>query len=333
MGGPRILDNVGAVIIGRNEGDRLIQCLSSLSTSINEIVYVDSGSTDDSVTRAKLMGVHTVTLDMEIPFTAARARNAGAEYLLKHFSKLRYIQFVDGDCEMSIGWHEAAYFFLEAAPNYAIACGRRRERFPEQSVFNALCDIEWNTSIGDALSCGGDALIRAESYSAISGYNEALIAGEEPEMCYRLRNLGLKIMRLDKEMTSHDAAIFRIGQWWKRAKRAGYAFANNCYLHGRDGPEHFKCREVGSIVIWSLLFPISVLILGIFKPILLSSLFVYFIQIGRVVFQAKRRGVKSRLALYYGLSTIVAKWPQLVGVITFLLNNVKGRRGRLIEYK
>lgn len=69
---------VAAVAIGRNEGARLVACLESMVGRVDPIIYVDSGSTDNSVAEARARGAEVVELDMSIPFTAARARNAGA---------------------------------------------------------------------------------------------------------------------------------------------------------------------------------------------------------------------------------------------------------------
>ncbi len=325
-------EKVAAVVIGRNEGDRLIRCLSSLSHSIEHIVYVDSGSTDGSVESAEKLGVSVVTLDMMQPFTAARARNAGAEKICQLFPDTEYIQFVDGDCEVDLTWVDKAYTFLNKHAAYAVVCGRRRERFPEESIFNLLCDIEWDSPVGDALSCGGDALIRIDAFRSVSGFNDALIAGEEPEMCYRMRQNNWKIKRIDAEMTLHDAAMTQLGQWWKRAKRAGYAFANNFQLHGRDS-EHFKRREMMSIIWWALVFPILVVILSLYDAVFSSLFLLYIVQIFKIVLSANYKGLTIRQALYYGVSTVCAKWPQLMGILSFWGNHIKGRKGRLIEYK
>ena len=64
---------IGVVAIGRNEGMRLRRCLESVVRRAAVVVYVDSGSQDDSVAFAKSLGVATVVLDLAIPFTAARA--------------------------------------------------------------------------------------------------------------------------------------------------------------------------------------------------------------------------------------------------------------------
>ncbi|MEZ5914678.1 MAG: glycosyltransferase family A protein [Parvularculaceae bacterium] len=155
---------VGYVAIGRNEGERLRACLSSLRRDPSAIiVYVDSGSTDSSLEAAREFGAQSVELDTNIPFTAARARNAGASRLLE-LAAPDFIQFVDGDCTLDADWMRRATGLLDARKDVAVVCGRRRERFPDASVYNRLCDIEWASPIGDALSCGGDALMRAAAF-------------------------------------------------------------------------------------------------------------------------------------------------------------------------
>ena len=156
------------------------------------IVYVDSGSTDGSVELARSLGVDVVKLDLSTSFTAARARNVGLAHLLEADAPIKFVQFVDGDCEVVEGWIERAKRELDAQPNVAVVCGRRRERFPDISIYNRLCDMEWDTPIGETKACGGDAMMRVESFQQVDGFNPLLIAGEEPELCVRLRQKGGK---------------------------------------------------------------------------------------------------------------------------------------------
>ncbi|RYI23340.1 MAG: glycosyltransferase, partial [Acetobacteraceae bacterium] len=215
---------VGAVIIGRNEGARLIACLASFPIWVRPLVYVDSGSTDGSAEAARAAGADVVALDMALPFTAARARNEGFARL-RELGTPELVQFVDGDCKVQQGWVEAAVEFLDARPKVGVVCGRRREIRPELSVFNRLCDGEWDTPVGEAKACGGDALMRVKAVAEVGGYDAGLIAGEEPELCVRLRRAGWTVWRIDREMTLHDAAMTRMSQWWKRTRRGGHAFA------------------------------------------------------------------------------------------------------------
>ena len=199
---------IAAVAIGRNEGERLRRCLASMQGRVGRIVYVDSGSTDGSLDAAAAAGAQVVSLDLALPFTAARARNEGFA-LLGHEAPA-YVQFVDGDCELQPGWLETASAFLDNHPDVAAVCGRRRERHPGQSLYNRLIDCEWDTPVGETRACGGDVLMRRDAFRAVGGFDPALIAGEEPELCVRLRAAGWRIWRLDAEMTLHDAAITRL---------------------------------------------------------------------------------------------------------------------------
>lgn len=323
---------LGAVVIGRNEGERLASAIRSLLAKLDMIVYVDSGSTDNSLVSATQLGVLTVQLDMSIPFTAARARNAGAFYLLERYPNIEYIHFIDGDCEIQPCWIIKAFDFLDSYPEYAVVCGRRRERFPELSVYNLLCDIEWNTPVGDALACGGDALIRVKAYQQVNGYLDDLIAGEEPEMCFRMRKLGWKIRRLDAEMTMHDAAMTKFSQWWKRSVRAGYAYASSYYLHGKS-KEHFKAREVSSIFVWGILLPFQCIALSFFYSSFLITFMLYSFQIIRLTLQYKRELDSSKIAFYYAMSNTIGKFPQAQGILKFVFNTIKNKHGTLIEYK
>ena len=166
------MSDLGVVAIGRNEGERLRRCLLSLARVGQGVasVYVDSGSTDGSVELARSMGVEVVELDMTRPFSAARARNAGFERLEEIAPAVEYVMFLDGDCEVADGWLDRAQAELEARPKAAVVCGRRRELFPEHSVYNRLADLEWDTPIGEAIACGGDSVIRAEAFEAVGGY-------------------------------------------------------------------------------------------------------------------------------------------------------------------
>ena len=327
------LQRVGLVAIGRNEGERLRQCLDSVVGKVERIVYVDSGSTDGSVELARSLGVDVVELDLSIPFTAARARNSGVAHLLQASPQTEFIQFVDGDCEIAPGWLDYALAQLEANPNVAIVCGRRRERFPEQSLYNRLCDIEWDTPIGEAKACGGDSMMRVAAFQQAGGFNSTLIAGEEPELCVRIRQNGWKILRLDAEMTRHDAQMRRFGQWWKRMLRGGHAFAEGAWLHGQT-PERHWVKESRSIWIWGLLVPLLALGMAWFtKGLSLLLLGGYPLMAYRISRYMQQQGLPAKDAWLYGLFCMLAKFPQLQGQLQFHLNRLLGRRNVLVEYK
>ena len=82
---------IGVVVIGRNEGERLKRCLASLLGKADKVIYVDSGSTDGSVQLAQGLGIEVVALDMTRPFTAARARNEGFQCLQRQLPQVTYV--------------------------------------------------------------------------------------------------------------------------------------------------------------------------------------------------------------------------------------------------
>jgi GT2 family glycosyltransferase len=289
------------------------------------IVYVDSGSTDGSVEAAKAAGAHVLELDMARPFTAARARNEGLALLGQIDPDGTEVQFVDGDCELREGWLEAAQSALNAADDIAVVCGRRRERFPEKTLWNRLIDAEWDTPVGEATSCGGDALMRRAALADVGGYRNDLIAGEEPEMCFRMRAKGWRILRIDAEMTWHDAAMTRFGQWWKRNRRAGHAFAENATLHGKS-PERFRVAQTRSVLIWGALLPAIALLGAIFiSPWALFLLLAWPLQALRMA----ARG----MALDRAWFITIGKLAEAQGALGFFWGRLTNRRSAIIEYK
>lgn len=322
--------SIGLVAIGRNEGDRLRKCLMSVIGEAEKIVYVDSGSTDDSVTMARALGVAVVELDMAVPFTAARARNEGFRYLREIAPELHYVQFVDGDCEVMHNWLKKAARFLDQHTDVVVVCGRRRERFPDRSIFNMLCDIEWDTPVGEAKSCGGDALMRVDAFEHAGQYRDSLIAGEEPELCLRLRASGWKIWRLGEEMTLHDAAISRWGQWWERTRRSGYAYAEGAHLHGAPPVKHWV-KESRRIWVWGLWVPVATIILTLWLGMwAMAMLLVYPLQTVRLALHGTR---SLRENWWRALFLVLGKFPEAIGQLNFVYNRLAGKTARLIEYK
>ena len=207
----------GVVVIGRNEGQRLITCLRSVSAAA-AVVYVDSNSTDGSVQAARELGADVVELDLSIPFTAARARNAGFARLLTILPDLHLRSVRGRRLRACPGWLEAAAAFLDRQADAAAVCGRLRERYPDRSVYNWLCDREWDRPTGEVRAFAGNVMIRAEALKGVGGYREDVIAAEEDELCVRLRQANWRIWRLADEMALHDAAMLHFGQWWRRTQ-------------------------------------------------------------------------------------------------------------------
>lgn len=329
------MSQIGVVAIGRNEGERLRRCLRSVADRGLVLVYVDSGSRDGSVEMARGMGVEVVDLDLSRPFSAARARNEGLERLLGVAPEVQYVQFVDGDCEIVEGWIDRARRELDDHPDLAAVCGRLRERHPERSVYNRLADLEWDTPTGEAKACGGVAVMRVAALRQVGGFDPDLIAGEEPELCVRLRRSGWRIFRIDAEMALHDMAMTRFRQWWKRSARAGHAFAEGAALHG-GAPERHYVRETRSIVVWGLVAPVACLALawptrGASLVLLLAG---YVLLFGRVYRSCRRkRGSAPADARAFAFFVVVGKIPGAIGVLRYWLGRASGKRSRVVDFR
>lgn len=330
----------GVVVIGRNEGERLKRCLRSLPQGY-PAVYVDSGSTDGSVNFAHSVGVSVLALDMTVPFTAARARNAGWKYLTEAGHNLEFIQFIDGDCEIFPGWFIQAVSALRSGEKMAAVFGRLRERFPDRSIYNRMCDAEWNVPVGVVDHCGGNAMFRCSTLALTGGFNEELIAGEEPDLCLRMQQNGYFVQRISADMGLHDAAIFTFGSWWKRTKRGGYAYAEHVYRH-RSLSFPIWRRQVASMIFWTAGLPtflVAVLLLVLQQPLdaLWSACIIWFVlyglQVSRIAFRNSQSGALKSHAILSAAFLMIGKIPQMIGAITFLANRMQRKPQRLIEHR
>ena len=321
---------IGAVAIGRNEGDRLKACLESIRKAGIAAVYVDSGSSDDSLAVAQRHDVAVVVLDMSTPFTAARARNAGFQVLLEHHPDLEYVQFVDGDCELVDGWIEAAVAYLDEHGQAGLVCGRRRERHRERSVYNLLADIEWDRPAGETEAFGGDAVVRVDAFRQVGGFDDRVICSEDDELSARLRKADWSIRRIDRDMSIHDADMTRFSQWWRRSVRSGHGFAEINRMH----PEHFAGMP-WRIVRWSILVPLAALVAaGMLNVwIGLAVLGLYGISFLKILMTKISEGMKWSEAAIYAASLVLVKFPNLIGMATYYKRLWRDEPAQIIEYK
>ncbi len=307
--------NVGIVIIGRNEAARLQQCIKALPPFPK--VYVDSGSTDSSCQIAEEAGIEVLELSPSRPFSAARGRNAGWRYLSKMHPEVKAVQFVDGDTILDRGWISEAWQFLESHSEVAAVYGNLEEKEPDRSLYNRLCALEWKGVYGEVDSLLGMALIRLETLQLIGGYRVQLAAGEDPELALRLRATGYTIYKINRLMGIHDANQHYFSQWWKRSQRYGYAVGESYALH-RYHPLSRSGAELRSIILWALWPLVTVFStpwIGIYA---LIPFFIWLFQLFKI-FRFRQKIFHDTMydASLYALFCMIAKFPQLAGVITF----------------
>lgn len=311
-------DRVGVVVIGRNEGQRLVRALDSVCDGRRPVVYADSGSTDGSSARAAARGAVVVELDPSQPYTAARGRNAGFDRLRADHPEVELVQFVDGDCEVEPGWIATAASALERDPRLAAVCGYLRERSAERSFFGRICEVEWHLGpVGPTTSFGGNVMIRASALEEVGGWDPRVIAAEDDELALRLGRAGYELLRLDAESMVHDADMHHLGQWWRRATRAGYAYAQVSSLHGA-APERKFVREKRRALVWGLAVPVAAALLAPFTLGLSVLPLARYPVVGlRVAWSTRKRGFPVGHAVAWGVSCALSPFPEAIGAARY----------------
>lgn len=311
------LPTIGVVIIGLNVEKSLADCIKSIQAAnypreLLEILYVDGGSMDNSPQIAKTFdGVNVLKLNDRHP-TPGRGRNRGWQSL-----DTPLIQFMDADTILDPLWLEKA--LPELKDNTAAVCGNRREKFPDKNLFHVLTDMEWHYEVGPCRYFGGEVLIKREVLEKTGGFDENLVAGEDPELSYRIRQEGWQILRIDVTMATHDINMTRLRQYLKRAYRSGYAYAEIA-LRFMQNQEKLWLRELTRIVAKTLL-PVGFVVLGVLtgKTLLgfLLGLLVFvkpFFGLGRL--KRSYRQTWNMCILYAGHSALVV-YPQFCGSMRY----------------
>lgn len=321
-----ITEWVGIVIIGRNEGERLRLCFKSMAHLDCCKVYVDSGSTDESVVIANNNGIDVIELDRTEAFSAARARNEGFKKLLQLNPKIKFVHFIDGDCEIDINWLPEALKSFKLNSKAAVLCGRLREKFRNASVYTRLCDIDWYRPSGKVKSCGGIATYRKEAFEESKGFNSVLIAGEEPELCSRIRAIGYEILCLDVEMGTHDSGMMFFSQWWTRCVKVGFGYMSGLNWGGWK-------KQYKSSLFWGLLFPLFILItLPVTNCLSVMLLFFYPVQVYKVFRNIKGDSLSKYDRFIYAFYCILSKFPESQGLVMFYIKKIMAKSA-IIQYK
>ncbi len=326
------------VVIGRNEGERLARCLASAISmrpwpGPMEMVYVDSGSSDGSPEAATAAGVRVIRLNSNHP-TAALGRNAG----WRAAGNADFILFLDGDTLLDPDFPGAALAAMQANPDVAAVWGHRREINPAQSIYTRVFDLDWIYPPGNSAFCGGDVLMRRDVLESAGGYDEELIAGEEPELCRRMCAGGWRILHIDHAMTGHDLGMTSFRQYWMRSKRTGYALAKVSarFRHTQEPLWREESRNNLVRGFFWLLSPLASL------PIAaaLRSTWPIGLWLAGLALAAARSAWRARwktrslwtLALY-GVHSHLQQIPILLGQLRYWLDRYRGLRRGLIEYR
>ena len=326
------------MVIGRNEGLRLARCLESIrlirgfdGESI-QIIYVDSASKDGSPELASTYGAEVIIVHAERP-TAALGRNAGW-----CVAKSEFVLFLDGDTVLHPDFVKAASEPMLQDASIVAVWGHRREIHPEVSIYNRILDLDWVYAPGIAEFCGGDVLMRRRALEQVGGYDNELIAGEEPEMCRRMRARGYRILHIDHPMTGHDLQMTRLSQYWKRATRAGHAFAEiSRRFRDSDDPawETDRKRNLLRGIFWAASLAIALIVSALrftLLPLALWSALLIALSL-RSAWKSRWKSHDVVTLLLYGVHSHLQQIPICIGQLRYALDQRRGNRRALIEYK
>ena len=326
---------LAVVVIGRNEGERLTRCLRSIVEMKHpfaaiEVIYVDSASSDDSVNRARNSGARVILLPPG-PTTAARGRNAGWRS-----TDAELVLFLDGDTVLDQNFVTKAMAAL-TEPQVAVVWGHRRELAPRASLYNRVLDLDWIYPPGLAEFCGGDVLVRRKVLLDVGGFDERLIAGEEPELCRRIRARGHGILHIDFPMTGHDLQITHWSQYWKRATRAGHAYAevSERFRNSKDpfwASDRKRNLMRGSFWLISLAVVLAGSVFFGVLPVALWLVLLLLVSV-RSAWKARWKRATPGVLLLYGFHSHVQQVPIFVGQLQYELSKRQNRKPKLIEYK
>lgn len=319
--------SLAIILIGRNEGARLVRSLASVKGAEARLIYVDSGSTDDSVAQAKMAGATVVELSADRPFTAARGRNAGFAALGDDLPD--YVQFFDGDCVVEPDWIATGMAELDDDPDLGVVAGWRSEINRDQSVYNAMFDFEWHRPAGEILACSGDMMVRAAAFAETGGFDETVIAAEDDEFSIRIRAKGWKMRRMPVKMSRHDADMTEFSAWWQRCIRSGHGFAQVGAMHrGYFAPERKR------VLFYSAFLPLLALFCLVAFPVgLLAIPSLYGLSYIRSVRGLVGAGLPPSEAMHHSVFLLISKFPNLIGMGIFYWRRLNSHKMNIIEYK
>jgi cellulose synthase/poly-beta-1,6-N-acetylglucosamine synthase-like glycosyltransferase len=247
------------------------------------------------------------------------------------------VLFLDGDMTLAPDFVKDSIGEFRN-PAIGVVFGDCRESEPQDSIYNRILDLDWIVPVGLVEYCGGAALIRRELLERIGGYNEHLIAAEDTELCSRIRATGSTILHVDRPMVRHDLAITRFSQYWRRAVRSGYAYAEVAeQISPSDAPVWYRNarrnRIQGAAMIALIaLGPILSIKLGSVMPVMIVIAFIAALALRTAIrTQWKKSPLSTRLL--HGLHSHLVQIPLLFGQLKYQWDRSRGRSSELIEYK
>lgn len=273
---------ISFIIIGKNEGDKLIKCFQSVksftrqSTLESEIIYVDSQSTDGSFENA-LQDPEIKSFKLNGKCSPSIARNYGAK-----MAKGDFFCFIDGDMELIP--NKLEFFFTDDGKLlHPIMTANRIDMFYD-SEGNYIGNNEKekiNLTDKFEITSGGLMLINKSLWNSVSGMDEFLKFFEDNDLVYRIYvKHKIKVLKSKVILVKHHTTRYTDKDRYK-----SFIFSDSFLYKGKLYRKYFFNPKIffrllrSDLTIVSLVF--SILLMFFFKNAFFISIyfFVSFIKL------------------------------------------------------
>src|SRR5690606_22151915 len=113
-----------------------------------------------------------------------------------------------------------------------------------------------------------------------------------------------------------------LSQWWRRATRCGYGYAQVGRLHGAPPTSKFL-TERRRVVTWGVVVPLAAAALA--PPTIGGSLLLYWIyplRAVRIAHRARQSGMAPTTSAAWGLSCAFSSLPEAGGFMKYYLDEL-----------
>ncbi|MCK5610401.1 glycosyltransferase [Candidatus Pacearchaeota archaeon] len=179
---------LSVVIIGLNEAQRIGRCIDSIKNATSaiagtEIVYVDSGSLDETVSIALSKGVRVFQLGKTQPPGPSAGRYVGSLV-----TQGRFIMFVDGDSVVGGGWIDLAIKLMAQDPSVVMFSGKFRDSSGEAEAY--LDNVEELGVVKTVYHISGSwaPIVSREALYLAGNWNPFVRCVEEADLAIRFRH-------------------------------------------------------------------------------------------------------------------------------------------------
>jgi GT2 family glycosyltransferase len=234
------------------------------------VVVVDNASTDDTAryVASNFPSVKLISIEKNDGF--ARGYYEG----LKQISA-KYFVLLSADFEVTKGWYQPIYNFLESHPEvaacqpkikywrernmfeYAGAAGGFKDNFGYMFCRGRILDMieadhqQYNDNIEIFWASGGCLCIRSEAYNAVGGLDPDFYAHmEEIDLCWRLKNYGFQIAYVG------DSEVYHVG-----GSVISYGSTQKLFYNFRNSLVILLKNESRNRILW--LFPLRLFLDGL----------------------------------------------------------------------